>query len=94
MNQLIEDARRAALQGPQPNASDAIVAIVCLMVAAFGAGYWTHDWVEDPKTQPVPTVVYRAPLTQWQCTKREFAEHRQACRDRLISEITKPRQSM
>jgi hypothetical protein len=61
------------------------VALLCVAALAFVAGLGIGADREALKPKPAPEVVYRAPLMQFQCTKREIAEHIQACKDRRRS---------
>jgi|GEM_PF-3632427 len=69
----------------QPD-SDLYVAGIIFALAIFSVGMWAGKWIESSKPKPAPEVVYRAPLTQWQCTKQEGREYVHACRHRLLSD--------
>jgi hypothetical protein len=54
-------------------------------------------WVERqitpaPDVKLVQMACARPALTQWQCSKQEFAEYREACTRRAASALTKPKE--
>lgn len=59
--------------------------------AALHAGAWLERQVTPaPEVRIVAAPRFKAPLTQWQCTRQEFAEYREACKQRAFSAMTKP----
>lgn len=73
----------------QPTWTDAAVAILVFGAGTFIAGYELAAWRKAQEPKPQPEIRYVAPLSQWACTKREFAEYREACKQRAISSLTK-----
>jgi hypothetical protein len=69
---------------------DAFVAGTVLALGCFAGGFQLGQWIESRKPAPAPEIVYRAPLTQWDCSDQEFREHLHACTQRQRSSAVKP----
>jgi hypothetical protein len=79
--------------------ADIAVALVCTHILVGAAGWILHERHVAQKLRaamPAAHIVRVSPaptaaLTQWSCTKQEFAEYREACMRRAASALTKPR---
>lgn len=73
----------------QPTWTDAAVAILVFGAGTFVAGYELRSWRAATEPKPAPEIRYVAPLTQWQCSKQELREYQFACKQRILSGLTK-----
>lgn len=81
-------------QVTQPVWTDAVVAAGTVGLLLFAIGFWTGTWNEQRKPKPAPQIIERVPLAQWACTKQEFREYQFACKQRVLSGLTKQKGAM